>query len=185
MQTIVIAGASLAGLRAAQALRKRGFAGRLVLVGAEPHAPYDRPPLSKQLLSGEWPQSKLFFHAREQHAALQLEQRLGQAACALDVHARQLTLEGGERLGYDGLVIATGARPRTLPQGQGFAGVHVLRSLDDALAIRAALGAQPRVAVIGAGVIGLAVAASLRQLGVSVSVVQPPPVLLRADEVIE
>jgi NADPH-dependent 2,4-dienoyl-CoA reductase/sulfur reductase-like enzyme len=173
MQTIVIVGASLAGLRAAQALRKRSFAGQLVLIGAESHAPYDRPPLSKQLLSGEWPESKLFFHAREQHAALQLDLRLGKAACGLDVRERNVLLEGGERVSYDGLVIATGARPRSLAQAQGIAGVHVLRSLDDALAIRAAVGGKPRVAVVGAGFIGLEVAASMRKLGLSVSVVEP------------
>lgn len=173
MQTIVIVGASLAGLRAAQALRKRGFAGELVMIGAEPHAPYDRPPLSKQLLSGEWPESKLFFHAREQHAALQLDQRLGLAARALDVRERKVWLEDGQSVRYDGLVIATGARPRSLPQLQGVAGVHVLRSLDDALAIRAALSGKPRVAIVGAGFIGLEVAASARKLGLSVSVVEP------------
>ena len=173
MQTIVIVGASLAGLRAAQALRKRGFAGQLVMIGAEPHAPYDRPPLSKQLLSGEWPESKLFFHAREQHAALELEQRLGKSARALDVREQKVWLEGDQSVHYDGLLIATGARPRTLPQAEGIAGVHVLRTLDDALAIRAALGGKPRVAVVGAGFIGLEVAASLRKLGLSVSVVEP------------
>jgi 3-phenylpropionate/trans-cinnamate dioxygenase ferredoxin reductase component len=173
MQRVVIVGASLAGLRAAQALRKRGFAGSISLIGAEPHAPYDRPPLSKQLLSGEWPAEKLFFHTREKHAALELEQRLGVAARSLDVRARVVELQDGERVAYDGLIIATGARTRTLAAAAGLAGVHSLRTLDDALAIRAALEQRPRVVVLGAGFIGLEVAASCRKLGISVSVVEP------------
>lgn len=173
MQRVVIVGASLAGLRAAQALRKRGFPGNITLIGAEPHAPYDRPPLSKQVLSGEWPAEKLFFHAREKHDALEIEQRLGVAARSLDVRARELTLENGERVGYDGLIIATGARTRTLAAAAGLQGVFCLRTLDDALAIRAALEHKPRVVILGAGFIGLEVAASCRKLGISVRVVEP------------
>jgi 3-phenylpropionate/trans-cinnamate dioxygenase ferredoxin reductase subunit len=173
MQTIAIVGASLAGLRAAQALRKRGFAGRLVMIGAEAHAPYDRPPLSKQLLSGEWPVEKLFFHARESHAALAIEQHFGQAARALRPREREVELDSGETISYDGLVIATGATARTLPQAAGFSGVHVLRTLDDAMAVAASLERSPRVAVIGAGFIGLEVAASCRKRGLSVSVIEP------------
>jgi NADPH-dependent 2,4-dienoyl-CoA reductase/sulfur reductase-like enzyme len=115
MQKVVVVGASLAGLRSAQALRKRGFDGRLVLVGDEPHQPYDRPPLSKQLLSGEWPAEKLFFGAREKHTELQLELVLGRKARALDVRARNVMLEDGTSIDYDGLVIATGTAPRVLP----------------------------------------------------------------------
>lgn len=173
MQRVVIVGASLAGLRAAQALRKRGFGGSITLIGAEPHAPYDRPPLSKQLLSGEWPAEKLFFHAREKHATLELDQRLGVAARALDVRACQVELENSERISYDGLIIATGARTRTLPAAAALGGVFCLRTLDDALAIRAALEQRPRVVILGAGFIGLEVAASCRKLGLSVSVVEP------------
>jgi 3-phenylpropionate/trans-cinnamate dioxygenase ferredoxin reductase component len=173
MNNVVIVGASLAGLRAAQALRKRGFGGSIVLIGAEPHAPYDRPPLSKQLLAGDWPAQKLFFHAREKHDALELEQRLGVAAKALDVRAQHVELENGERVAYDGLVIATGARTRTLTAASGKAGVHCLRTLDDALAIRAALDKKPRLVVLGAGFIGLEVAASCRKLGIAVTVVEP------------
>lgn len=174
MHTIVIVGASLAGLRAAQALRKRGFDGRLVMVGAEKHAPYDRPPLSKQLLSGEWPAEKLFFHVREakQHENLELEHRLGTAARALSASDQTVLLESDEVLSYDGLVIATGASPRLLPHG-GLSGIHVLRTLDDALAVRATLERQPRVAVVGAGFIGLEAAASCRKLGMAVTVIEP------------
>jgi 3-phenylpropionate/trans-cinnamate dioxygenase ferredoxin reductase component len=176
MQRIVVVGASLAGLRAAQALRKRGYAGTLVLVGDEPHAPYDRPPLSKQLLCGEWTEDKLFFGARENHASLELEFMLGRRAVALDVRAREVALADGARVGFDGLVIATGATPRQLPNLRPeLGGVYTLRTLDDALAIRAELARQPRVAVVGAGFIGLEVAASCRKLGLPVSVIEPQP----------
>lgn len=180
MRTVVVVGASLAGLRAAQALRKRGFSGRLVLIGAEPHASYDRPPLSKQLLAGEWPAQKLFFGAREQHAALDLEQRLGVSACALDARDRAVVLDNSarERVRYDGLIIATGATARTLPAAAGLSGVHPLRTLDDALAIRAALDREPRIVVLGAGFIGLEVAASCRKLGLAVTIVEPQPLPL-------
>jgi 3-phenylpropionate/trans-cinnamate dioxygenase ferredoxin reductase component len=173
MQRVVIVGASLAGLRAAQALRKRGFAGNITLIGDEPHAPYDRPPLSKQLLSGEWPAEKLFFHKREKHDALELEQRLGVAARALSVSTNEVELANGERIAYDGLIIATGARTRQLAAAKDLAGVYCLRTLDDALAIRAALEHKPRVVLVGAGFIGLEVAASCRKLGLSVTVVEP------------
>jgi 3-phenylpropionate/trans-cinnamate dioxygenase ferredoxin reductase subunit len=173
MRRVVIVGASLAGLRAAQALRKRGYSGSIVLIGEEPHAPYDRPPLSKQLLSGEWPADKLFFHKREKHDGLQLEQRFGVAARSLSVASRVVVLESGERVAYDGLIIATGARARQLSAAQGLSGVHCLRTLDDALAIRAALEHKPRVAIVGAGFIGLEVAASCRKLGLQVTVVEP------------
>jgi 3-phenylpropionate/trans-cinnamate dioxygenase ferredoxin reductase subunit len=175
MQSIVVVGGSLAGLRAVQALRKRGYSGRLQVVSGEPHAPYDRPPLSKQLLSGEWPKEKLFFGARENHAALEVEWRLGERATQLAPRDRTLWLGSGEKLRYDGLVIATGATPRQLPAAAGLAGCHVLRTLDDALALRAALEHKPRVAVIGAGFIGLEVASSARKLGLSVALIEPQP----------
>ena len=173
MQRVVIVGASLAGLRAAQALRKRSFAGSITLIGEEPHAPYDRPPLSKQLLSGEWPAEKLFFHNREKHDALELEQRVGVAARSLSVSTNEVELANGERVPYDGLIIATGARTRQLAAAKDLAGVYCLRTLDDALAIRAALEHKPRVVVVGAGFIGLEVAASCRKLGLAVTVVEP------------
>jgi NADPH-dependent 2,4-dienoyl-CoA reductase/sulfur reductase-like enzyme len=172
MQRIVVVGASLAGLRAAQALRKRGFAGALALVGAESHAPYDRPPLSKQLLSGEWGEDKLFFGAKENHAALDLELRLGRSAESLDVRAREVTLDDTSRVAFDGLVIATGATPRRLSLAAGLGGIHTLRTLDDARAIRAELTRSPRVTVIGAGFIGLEVAASCRKLGLAVTMIE-------------
>jgi 3-phenylpropionate/trans-cinnamate dioxygenase ferredoxin reductase subunit len=173
MQTIVVVGGSLAGLRCAQALRRRGYSGRLVIVSGETELPYDRPPLSKQVLTGAWAADKLFFHAREDHAALQLEWLLGERASGLDVSARRLSLASGLQLSYDGLVIATGATPRTLSQAREFSGVFTLRTLADARAIAAAFSHKPRLLVVGAGFIGLEVAASARACGLEVSVIEP------------
>ncbi len=173
MRRIVVVGASLAGLRAAEALRREGFDGALALVGAEPHPPYDRPPLSKELLRGEWEPPRIDLRRGRGVAELALELRLGARAVALDAQARCIRLADGDELTYDGLVIATGAVPRSLPFGAGMHGVHVLRTLDDALAIRAELAARPRVCVVGAGFIGLEIAASCRRLGLAVTAVEP------------
>lgn len=178
MERIVVVGASLAGLRAVEALRREGYDGRLSLVGDEPHAPYDRPPLSKQVLRGEWGTERIDLRRGDGLDELSLDLHLGVRATALDADARTVELSSGERLDYDGLVIATGARARRLPLGEGLAGMHVLRSLDDALALRDALAAKPRVCVIGAGFIGLEVAASCRALGLEVSAVETLPLPL-------
>jgi NADPH-dependent 2,4-dienoyl-CoA reductase/sulfur reductase-like enzyme len=172
IERIVIAGASLAGLRTAEALRKRGYAGRLWLVGDEPHLPYDRPPLSKQVLTGEWDQGRVFFRQKEGYGPLSLELVLGQRALSLDTRARKLTLSNGDVLDYEGFVIATGAQARPLAIGHELAGVRVLRTLDDSLAIRAALLKAPRVLIVGAGFIGLEVASVCRKLELSVTVVE-------------
>lgn len=178
IERIVIVGASLAGLRTAEALRKRGYAGRLWLVGDEPHAPYDRPPLSKQVLTGEWDKSRVFFRQKEGYGALSLDMVLAQRATALDPSEHKLHLSNGDVLHYDGLVIATGAQARALPFGGELEGVHVLRSLDDSLAIRAALEKRPRVLVVGAGFIGLEVASICRKLDIPVTVVEADPLPL-------
>jgi 3-phenylpropionate/trans-cinnamate dioxygenase ferredoxin reductase subunit len=164
LRTIAIVGASLAGLRAAEALRERGYEGRLVWIGAEPHEPYDRPPLSKQVLRGEWEPERIAL-ARGGLDGLGAELRLGVRAQALDAGARRLQLA-------DGLVIATGAVPRGLPGQPPLAGVFVLRTLDDALAIRTALAGSPRVAVVGGGFLGAEVAASCRQRGLDVTLIE-------------
>ncbi|HEX2678674.1 MAG TPA: FAD-dependent oxidoreductase [Polyangiales bacterium] len=177
---VLIVGASLAGLRSAEALRKRGYDGALTLVGDEPHKPYDRPPLSKQVLSGEWEAEKVFFRQKEGYDALNAELVLGRRAKALDMHARRVMLDDGCALDYDALLIATGAAPRVLRGTEGLRGVFTLRTLDDALAIKQALAARPRVAVIGAGFIGLEVAASCRKLGLDVTVVEALPTPLSA-----
>ncbi len=171
LRTVAVVGASLAGLRAVEALRERGFDGRLVWIGAEPHAPYDRPPLSKQILRGEWEPERIAL-ARGGVDAFGAELHLGVRATGLDAAARRVQLANGETIAFDGLVIATGASPRRLPNQPPLDGVFVLRTLDDALAIRAALAGNPRVAVVGGGFIGAEVAASCRQRGLDVTLIE-------------
>ena len=175
LRTIVIVGASLAGLRAAEALRHESYDGRLVMIGDEPHLPYDRPPLSKELLAGEWEAEQIALR-KQPYDDLDLDLRLGRRAAGLDLAARAVDLDGDERIAFDGLVIATGARPRTLPDMPPLDGIFVLRTLDDSLAIRARLDARPRVVVIGAGFIGSEVAATCRQRGLDVTVLEMLPV---------
>ncbi|HVN37079.1 MAG TPA: FAD-dependent oxidoreductase [Myxococcota bacterium] len=173
--TIVVVGASLAGIRCAEALRRQGYGGRLVLVGDEPHRPYDRPPLSKEVLRGERAPEQLALVKPEAFDALRLDLRLGVRAESLDLTSRAVRLAGGESIRFDGLVIATGARARALPGAPPLRGIHVLRTLDDALAIRAELEARPRVAVVGAGFIGAEVAASCRARGLDVTLIEALP----------
>ena len=180
LETVVVAGASLAGLRAVETLRGRGYDGTLVWIGAEPHEPYDRPPLSKEILRGEWGPERTVLSKPEKLSALQAELRLGRRALSLDPGSRKLRLDSGEELSYDGLVLATGARPRTLPDIAALEGVHTLRTLDDALVIRRALEGGPRVVVVGAGFIGSEVAASSRALGLEVTLVETLPAPLAA-----
>ncbi|MBV8951581.1 MAG: FAD-dependent oxidoreductase [Actinobacteria bacterium] len=158
---MVVVGASLAGLRAVETLRREGYDGRLVVVGAEPHLPYDRPPLSKEFLAGEWEPEQLALR-RQPYDDLDVEWRLGRRATSLELGAREIELHDGERLAFDGLVIATGATPRTLPGTAPLAGVFTLRTIDDALALGELLESRPRVVVIGAGFIGSEVAATCR-----------------------
>ena len=182
-ERLVIIGASLAGLRAAQAARKAGYAGPLTLVGGEQHLPYDRPPLSKAYLDAglEGPADPTYRTEDELRAELDLDLRLGTWATRLDAERKVVVLGSGasaEELGYTGLVIATGAVPRTLPGAQALAGVHTLRTLDDAIAIRAALDAGARTVVVGAGFIGSEVAAGARKRGLPVTVLEALPVPL-------
>ena len=172
--SIVIAGASLAGTQAAQTIRRAGYDGRLVLVGDESHYPYDRPPLSKSyLVDDEVDEERLRLRPTADPDALGIDWRLGNAAVGLDTEARSVTLSDGETLDYDGLVIATGARPRRLPSGeQHRPEIRELRTLDDARALRAALiGGRSQVVVCGAGFIGAEVAASARQRGHTVTLI--------------
>ena len=164
----------MAGLRAAETLRREGFDGRVVAIGAEPHLPYDRPPLSKELLRGEWEPDEILLR-KQGVDDLDLEWRLDARATALDVEARIVTLHDGERIGFDGLVIATGSSPRLLPDQPELGGVFVLRTLDDALALRELLASGPKVVVIGAGFIGAEVAASCRMRGLDVTVLEMLP----------
>ncbi|MYE08984.1 MAG: NAD(P)/FAD-dependent oxidoreductase [Acidimicrobiaceae bacterium] len=175
-RAITIVGASLAGLNAAEALRREGFDGPVTLIGAESHLPYDRPPLSKQVLAGDWEPERAALTDPEELEEDGIESRLGVRATALDLNTRQLTLHTGETVEFDGLVIATGARCRTMPGTEGISGVHVLRSLDDCLALRADFEAMPqRVVVVGAGFIGAEVAATARGRGLDVTMVEALP----------
>jgi NADPH-dependent 2,4-dienoyl-CoA reductase/sulfur reductase-like enzyme len=178
VERIVVVGASLAGLRAAEALRRGGFTGTLTLVGAEEHLPYDRPPLSKQVLAGEWDADRTWLRKPDDYEPLGLDLRLGQPATDLDLADREVVLHGGERLPYDAAILATGAAPRRLPGTPQLDGVVELRTLDDALALRAAFEQQPRVVVVGAGFIGAEVAATARQRGLDVTVLEALPVPL-------
>ncbi|MCU1426248.1 MAG: NAD(FAD)-dependent dehydrogenase [Actinomycetia bacterium] len=174
LRTVAIAGMSLAGLRAAETLRREGFDGRIVAIGDEPHLPYDRPPLSKELLAGEAEPDDIVLR-KQGVDDLDLDWRLDARAVALDVAARELELHDGERVAFDGLVIATGATPRRLPGQPDLAGVFTLRTLDDALAIRELLEGRPRVVVIGAGFIGSEIAATCRKRGLDVTVLEALP----------
>jgi NADPH-dependent 2,4-dienoyl-CoA reductase/sulfur reductase-like enzyme len=171
MKRVVVVGASLAGLRAVEFIRRAKFEGELVLIGDEAHLPYDRPPLSKEVLRGEWEQERLALR-RGSYDDLNVELVLGQRAVSLDTVAREVLLDGGAAVSFDGMVIATGGHVRELPNQPRIDGIHTLRTLDDALAIRAALASKPRVAVIGAGFIGAEVAASARQLGLEVTMIE-------------
>jgi len=177
--TIAVVGASLAGLRAAEALRAEGHAGPVVLVGAEPHPPYDRPPLSKQFLAGTWGLERILLASTEKLAGLELDLRLGRTAVSLDLGARALELDDGTTLAFDGLVVATGAHPRVLPGTPPLQGVHTLRTLEDSMALgREAAVEGARVVVVGAGFIGSEVAATCRGRGALVTVVEALPVPL-------
>ncbi len=179
--TSVIVGASLAGINAARTLRLQGHTGSIIVVDADSERPYDRPPLSKQMLTGEWEPEKILLPAGKED--LDLEFRLGVRAKAVDLAARQITLEGADgtvaNTAFDSLVIASGASARRLPDTAGITGVHVVRTLADSLALRAELEAGPsRVVVIGAGFIGAEVASSCRKRGIEVTLVEAMPLPL-------
>jgi NADPH-dependent 2,4-dienoyl-CoA reductase/sulfur reductase-like enzyme len=172
---VLIVGASAAGLTAAEALRRRGYDGALTLIGDEPRLPYDRPPLSKQVLAGTWEPVRAALRDERAITGLSADLLLGQAAVGLDTARRQVRLDGGGTVGYDALIIATGVTPRTLP-GADLAGVHLLRTMDDALALRDRLLARPKVVVVGAGFLGAEVAAVARTMGLEVTLADPMPV---------
>ncbi|MCU1399026.1 MAG: ferredoxin reductase [Acidimicrobiales bacterium] len=176
MDKVVVVGSSLAGVRACGGLRANGFEGRITLVGNEPHQPYDRPPLSKKVLAGEWEPERISLFRDGEIESLGLDLRLGQPAVALSLADRAVELASGETVDYEGLILATGAATRRLPQQLEDDSVFELRTLDDSLALRARLapGSQ-RVTIIGAGFIGLEVAATARTLGNEVVVVEGLP----------
>jgi NADPH-dependent 2,4-dienoyl-CoA reductase/sulfur reductase-like enzyme len=178
LRRIAIVGASLAGLRAAETLRARGFDGELILIGDEPHRPYDRPPLSKQVLQGTVEPERTFFRSKDGYDALALDMRLGVRAASVDLRVKRVTLADGTWADYDRLIIATGARARTLSGIAPRAGLLVLRGLDDAIALRRELMNASRVAIVGGGFIGLEVAASCRARGLHVTMIEALPIPL-------
>jgi 3-phenylpropionate/trans-cinnamate dioxygenase ferredoxin reductase subunit len=174
MRTVAVVGTSLAGLRAIETLRREGYEGRIVAIGGEPHLPYDRPPLSKELLAGTSQPDDIRLR-RQGVDDLEAEWMLGTRATALDVTSREVTLADDSRIAYDGLVVATGSTPRRLPNQPALDGLFMLRTLDDAMALRNALEAGPKVVVIGAGFIGAEVAATCRGRGLDVTVLEALP----------
>jgi 3-phenylpropionate/trans-cinnamate dioxygenase ferredoxin reductase component len=174
---VVVVGASLAGWRAVETLRAEGFEGDITLVGEELHLPYDRPPLSKQVLAGTWPPERVVLADRHRSSALRVHEVLGHRAVRLDAAARQIEIDDGTLLAGDAMVLATGASPRRLPGTEGLGqhdGLFTLRTLDDSLALRAALTEREscRVVVIGAGFIGAEVASTCAALGCQVTVLE-------------
>jgi 3-phenylpropionate/trans-cinnamate dioxygenase ferredoxin reductase component len=171
--TILIVGAGQAGAQAVDTLRREGFAGRLVLIGDEPHLPYQRPPLSKQFLAGEMAAERLPFRHQAFYEQHRVELKLGLSALSIDPGARCLTLADGQALSYDRLLLSTGARSRLLScPGAELPGVHYLRSIADVDAIRAGLRPGTRIVIIGGGYIGLESAATARKLGCAVTVLE-------------
>ena len=173
-QRVVVVGGSVAGLRAAEGLRRSGYAGEVLVVGAEPHLPYHRPPLSKEALASG-PDAEALALPLGRHAQ-HLTWRLGQRVTSSDLDAHTVTVEDGSVIDWDGLVVATGLRPRRLELPGPATGRHELRTVEDAVQLRAALVPGTRLVVVGAGFIGCEVAATARGLGVGVDVVAPEPV---------
>ena len=167
---VVIIGASVAGVGAANELRACGFAGRITLLDVQPHLPYDRPPLSKAVLVDDEAHARLGFHAGEHYASAGIELRTGCAVLALDAAARTLALATGETLRADVIVIATGARARVLPGTEHLPGVVTVRGVDDAVRLKQELRSARKLAVVGGGFVGAEVASSARKLGIPVDV---------------
>jgi 3-phenylpropionate/trans-cinnamate dioxygenase ferredoxin reductase subunit len=173
-QTFVIVGASLAGAKAAEELRERGFDGNVVLIGSEPERPYERPPLSKDYLRGEAEREKAYVHGAEFYGEHEIELRTNTTVTKIDPGAGQLTLQNQEQLAFDRLLLATGAEPRRIPVAGGeLDGIYYLRTMADSDALKEQLKEGARVAVVGSGWIGSEVAASARQKGLEVTVIDP------------
>ncbi|MFY8238089.1 MAG: NAD(P)/FAD-dependent oxidoreductase, partial [Ilumatobacteraceae bacterium] len=172
MESIVIVGGSLAAVRAAETLRAGGFDGTITVIGAESHMPYDRPPLSKNYLAGDWEADRIALRKDDVLEALNITWLLGEPATELNTATNTVTRAGGDTVHYDGLIIATGGLVRRLPNQPPIAGVHVLRTIDDAAALRAELHEGTRVVVIGAGFIGLEAAATATKRGAKVTVLE-------------
>jgi 3-phenylpropionate/trans-cinnamate dioxygenase ferredoxin reductase subunit len=173
-QAFVIVGGGLAGAKAAEELRERGFDGRVVLVGAEPERPYERPPLSKDYLRGESEREKIHVHSASFYDENQIELITGEMVGSIDPAARRIALESGREISYDKLLLTTGAEPRRLDvPGAELDGIHYLRTAADCDALRERLDRGGHVAVVGAGWIGSEFAASARQRGLGVTLIDP------------
>ena len=170
---VVIVGGGLAAARTAEQLRRSEYTGRITIVSDEVHLPYDRPPLSKEVLRKEV--DDVALKPREWYDEKDITLRLGSAATGLDTAGQTVTLDDGTVLGYDELVIATGLVPRRIPAFPDLEGIRVLRSFDESMALRSHASAARHAVVVGAGFIGCEVAASLRSLGVDVVLVEPQP----------
>jgi 3-phenylpropionate/trans-cinnamate dioxygenase ferredoxin reductase component len=173
LSRIVVVGGSAAGLTAIETLRREGYEGSIVVVSDEAHSPYDRPPLSKQVLSGAWEPTKAALRPPPALEALDVDWRFQRRAVSLDLARRVVHLSDDTELEFDGLVIATGVAPRRLGAGHELAGVHTLRSIDDAAALRGGLISAKSLVVVGAGFLGAEVAAVARSMGVEVTMVDP------------
>ncbi|MGH3888274.1 MAG: NAD(P)/FAD-dependent oxidoreductase [Pseudonocardiaceae bacterium] len=173
MEHIVVVGAGLGGLRTVESLRTEGFPGRISLVGDEPHEPYDRPPLSKQILAGQWPEQRAVLH-RGELADLDVSLYLGRSAVGVDRAAVELA--DGTTLRYDALVVATGVLPRRLPGQPEHPELHVLRTLEDCRGLRHSISRARSLLVVGAGFIGAEVAATARMAGLDVTMLEALPV---------
>jgi 3-phenylpropionate/trans-cinnamate dioxygenase ferredoxin reductase component len=172
-ESVVVVGAGLAGLRTAEELRRAGYTEAITLVGSEPHKPYDRPPLSKDVLTGKRSVEEIALRGAEFFTERNVSLRLGDPAVGLDLEARKVEFGDGARLGYDKLVIATGLVPKRLPFAGDLAGVHVLRTIDDVLGLLADAGSARSALIVGAGFIGCEVAAGLKDRGLDVVMVEP------------
>lgn len=183
---VLVVGASASGLSTVESLRRRGYAGRITMLGDELHPPYDRPPLSKQVLSGAWEPDRSALRTSEALRTLDAEMVLGDTATSLDVQNRTVRTAAGRELRADAIVIATGVRARRLPGHDGLRGVHVLRTLADSLALRSDLLTCSRLVVVGEGVLGSEIAATARQLGLDVTLTgpQPAPMALQVGELV-
>jgi 3-phenylpropionate/trans-cinnamate dioxygenase ferredoxin reductase subunit len=181
LRHVAIIGAAVAGLSTAESLRRSGYDGEITLVGDELHEPYDRPPLSKQILSGKWEPERVALRQQGDLANLELNLRLGIRATSLDLNRRAVQLDTGEHLPFDALVIATGLRARWLPAFVGLSGAHVMRTINDSLALKAEIRPGRKITVIGAGFLGTEIAATAQLLGAEVSLVDivPEPLTLQ------
>lgn len=180
-QPYVIVGASLAGAKAAHILREEGYPGRLVLIGDETERPYERPPLSKGYLLGKQDKDKLYVHDEGWYRENSVELQLGRRVTSLDRAGHPVELQGGDRLGYSKLLLATGASARRLElPGADLEGVYYLRRIEDSERLREVIGGGGRVVVVGAGWIGLETAAVAREYGCEVTIIEPQPTSLQS-----